>query len=47
MSTEAAGNEDGFDCCVQLWNILVKIVRLMFEAGNYVLDHKVNSNFVY
>uniref|UniRef100_A0A915LXI8 Caveolin n=1 Tax=Meloidogyne javanica TaxID=6303 RepID=A0A915LXI8_MELJA len=41
MSTEAAGNEDGFDCCVQLWNILVKIVRLMFEAGNYVLDHKL------
>nr|CAD2141988.1 unnamed protein product [Meloidogyne enterolobii] len=41
MSTEAAGNEEGFDCCVQLWNILVKIVRLMFEAGNYVLDHKL------
>uniref|UniRef100_A0A1I8BPF0 Transmembrane protein n=1 Tax=Meloidogyne hapla TaxID=6305 RepID=A0A1I8BPF0_MELHA len=44
MSTEAVGDgndEDGFDCCVQLWNILVKIVRLMFEAGNYVLDHKL------
>ncbi|KAF7633937.1 hypothetical protein Mgra_00006675 [Meloidogyne graminicola] len=43
MSTveNAGDNDDSFDCCVQLWNILVKIVKLVFEAGNYVLDHKL------
>lgn len=38
---DGGGRGDDFDCCLQLWEIIVKSIALSVRLFNYVLDHKV------